>query len=50
MKMSVRVVRRNKKYVQTKKQIRSQIEEIITFGLNGTRNTAITGITQGNRS
>ena len=50
MKMSVRVVRRNKKYVQTKKQIRSQVQEIITFGLNGTRNTAITGITQGQKS
>ena len=50
MKMSVRVVRRNKKYVQTKKQIRSQVQEIITFGLNGTRNTAITGITQGKKS
>tara|TARA_R100000426_G_scaffold29554_1_gene24494 strand:+ start:693 stop:1097 length:405 start_codon:yes stop_codon:yes gene_type:complete len=50
MKMSVRVVRRNKKYVQTKKQIRSQVQEIITFGLNNTRNTAITGITQGKKS
>jgi HK97 gp10 family phage protein len=50
MKMSVRVVRRNKKYVQTKKQIRSQVQEIITFGLNNTRNTAITGIAQGKKS
>tara|TARA_B100001057_G_scaffold499458_1_gene610197 strand:- start:1661 stop:2065 length:405 start_codon:yes stop_codon:yes gene_type:complete len=50
MKMSVRVVRRNKKYNQTKKQIRSQVQDIITFGLNNTRNTAIIGITQGKKS
>lgn len=50
MKMKVRVVRRNKKYAQTKKQIRKRVQEIITYGLNNTRNTAVTGIAQGKKS
>ena len=50
MKMKIKVVRREKNYDKTKKSIRRQITEIVTYGLNATRNTAVIGIAQGVKS
>tara|TARA_Y100000004_G_scaffold195630_1_gene263181 strand:+ start:740 stop:1144 length:405 start_codon:yes stop_codon:yes gene_type:complete len=50
MKMKVKVVRRQKKYAETKKDIKREIINIVTYGLNATRNTAVVGISQGVKS
>ena len=43
-------VSRKKMYGTTKKGVRDEVIKIITFGLNETRNTAVTGIAQGKKS
>ena len=50
MRMKIKVVRREKNYDKTKKTIRKQITDIVTYGLNATRNTAVIGIAQGVKS
>ena len=39
-------VSRKKMYGTTKKGVRDEVIKIITYGLNETRNTAVTGIAQ----
>ena len=43
-------VSRKKMYGTTKKGVRNEVVKIITYGLNETRNTAVTGIAQGKKT
>ena len=43
-------VSRKKMYGTTKKGVRDEVIKIITYGLNETRNTAVTGIAQGKKT